>query len=175
MRFKRTASVVACVAVIGLAVLSIGSVQQPPRQSSDPLLQEVQQLRATLDYYFRVSTQIGFTTQRANAVQMRISSLGWELADIRTQLARCSVEMAPYEDFVKVEDAKQPSGRMTEYYITPQYSDAKRQIGAHLELEQQLRTRESRLAGALANEQAKWNELSQRLDALQASIGAQRH
>ncbi len=173
MRFRAAASGVASVVVIGLAALSIGSVQQPPRQSNDSLVQQVQQLRVELDHYFRLSAAIAFTTNRANAVQMRITSLSSELADVRTQLARSSAELTPYVDLVKAQEAKHPSpsGSLDEYYVTPEYVAAKRQIEAHRELDHELRLRESQLAGTLANEQGKWNELSQRLDALEASIG----
>ena len=49
-------------------------------------------------------------------------------------------------------------------------ADAKRQVEAQSQLEQQLRTRESQVSGALAAEQTKWNELSQRLDVLERTI-----
>jgi len=49
-------------------------------------------------------------------------------------------------------------------------ADAKRQVEAQSQLEQQLRTRESQVSGLLAAEQTKWNELSQRLDVLERTI-----
>jgi chromosome segregation ATPase len=163
MWFKTTASVLTLVFVMGLAVLALGAVQQPPRQSSDPLVQEVQQLRVALEHYFQVSTQVDLTAQRANAVQMRISSLSWELADVRTQLARTSAEVT------------RNAALMNQEQLMPNVvADAKRQVEAQTQLEQQLRTRESQVAAALAAEQSKWNELSQRLDALERAISAGR-
>jgi hypothetical protein len=166
MRFKTAAPVAACVVVMALAVLSIGGVQQPPRQPSDPVAQQVQELRGALDYYFRVSNQIALTAQRANAVQMRMTSLSWELADIRTQLALNSAEATPCIALIKAQGVKTPG------YETPEYAVCQRQVEARRGLDEQLGVRESQVAGTLANEQAKWNQLSQHLDALEASIGA---
>ena len=164
--------------VIGLvAVIGAAASSQRATQPSDPVAQEIRDLRFAVERAAAVSVQVSLLGQRANAAQDRLSSISSELADVRSQLARASAEMVRYNAVVagferSPSAMKAPTG--VQYPGFASFAEARAQWEGQRQLEQSLRQRESELSAALNREQAQWNQLAAKLEALERSIGGQR-
>jgi len=164
--------------VIGLvAVIGAGASSQRATQPSDPVAQEIRDLRFAMERASAVSVQVTLLSQRANAAQDRLSSISSELADVRSQLARASAEMIRYNaviaDFERAPATmKAPNG--VQYPGFASHTEARAHWEGQRQLEQSLRQRESELVAALSREQAQWNQLAAKLEVLERAVGGQR-
>ncbi len=170
-------TIVAVSTVIGLVAVTGASSQQRATQPSDPVAQEIRDLRFAMERASAVSVQVGLLGQRATAAQGRISSISSELADVRSQLARASAEMVRHNAVVAEFEraaaaARAPSG--VQYPGFASSTEARAQWEGQRQLEHVLRQRESELTAALNREQALWNQLAAKLEALERSVGGQR-
>jgi len=172
-------TLVAVGAAIGLfAVIGAGVAPQRPTQPSDPVAQEIRDLRVAIERAAAVSVQVSLVAQRASAAQAMVSSISLELAHVRSELARASAEMARYNAIVSDPERVPAGGK--DPLTGPQYpgfvsnAQARAQLGSQRQLEQALRLRESELAAALNREQAEWNQLAAKLEALERTLGGQR-
>jgi len=172
------ATVIAIGTVIGLvAVIGAGASSSRATQPSDPVAQEVRDLRFALERASSVSVQVSLLSQRANAAQDRLSSISSELADVRSQVARASAEMVRHSAVAA--EAERASAAVkapdrVQYPGFASFAEARAQWEGQRQLEQSLRQRESELTAALGREQAQWNQLVAKLEALERSVGGQR-
>jgi chromosome segregation ATPase len=173
----RHAMIVTSIAAIGLLGAIASGAPQGGDQRGDAVAEEVRQLRLSLERAAETSTRISVAMQRSNLVEARLSTLSWELVDIRSQLARASSDAARLSTVVSdyesqfPEIASDPSIGLR----MPQYGQAKGQLAAQLQVEQALRSRESQVAASLQSEQAQWNELAERIAAIERSLGGRRN
>lgn len=162
------------VAVGVIGVIAAGAPQA--KQRDDAVADEVRQLRLALERAAETSAITSVVTLRSNLVQARLSALNWELADIRSQMARVASEGARYTAVVSdyehqfPEVASDPSIALR----IPQYAQAKGQLAAQGQLEQDLRLREGQVVASLSSEQARWTELMDRIAAIERSLDNRR-
>jgi DNA repair exonuclease SbcCD ATPase subunit len=155
----------------GLALTSPAFAQKPDSpdsQTMQALLSEVRQLRAAIERAMSLQPRIQITLERMQVEQRRIEQLSKPLEDVRRQLgdhARFAGQQAAVEAQLFAE--QDPNRRR-------QLEDTVKAIKAEAERRSvedvQLRAGESELLSALQAEQAKMNELSDRLDKMDQSL-----
>lgn len=163
-----------------VAVIAVSANPQRGAAPTDPVAQEVRELRLAVERAAALSAQVTLAAQQANAVQGRISSVSWELADVRSQVTRASAEFARYNAIVMEFERDFPAAvkepaeglRLPQY---GQYLQAKSQVEGQRQLEQDLRLRASELTTAVSREQEQWNQLTTKLQTLERSLAGQRN
>lgn len=162
------------VAAGAIGVMAAGAPRA--NQTNDAVAEEVRLLRLAIEHAAETSARTSVMMERSNLAQARLSTLSWELADIRSQMARVSSEIARYTEVVSdyegqfPETASDPSIALR----MPQYGQAKAQLAAQLQLEQNLRSREGQVMASLSSEQAQWTELMERIAAIERSFDSRR-
>ena len=173
----RRACVAAAITVAGL----LGILAAPGRdalsaQAPDPVAREVRELRQTLARDAALLVRAQLAGQRAVAAQARLSSVSWDLADLRAQLARASGEVARYSSIISDVEREYPNIASDAGFAMrmPAYSQARGQLEAQRRVEATLREREAVVAEALRTEERRWQEALARLDALERELGPNR-
>ena len=165
--------------VATIAVTATGATTQRSGVAADPVANEVRELRLAMERAAAVSTRVMLAAQQANAAQARIAAINWELADVRSRGSIASAEFTRYNTIVTEFERSFPAAvqdpelglRLPQYQ---QYLQAKSQLDAQRQLEQDLRARVTELTNAMGREQADWNQLTKRLEALERSLGESR-
>ena len=166
--------------IAGLLVLGLvpglsgqsGRTAQPPDFAD--LLAEVKALRADVNQAASASLRAQLLVARLSLQEQRITTLGRQLIDVQAQLMAATRERTELESQVKRfnEAAADGSVPAEERKAIEQHArDLKAsQLPQRLLAEQQLRTQESDLAGAIAGEQSRWTDFNARLDELERSL-----
>jgi len=170
-------SVIGLLVILGCASFSnpsapIAAVNQSPQsdngQPMQALLNEVRQLRLAIQRSNLNTYHAQVTLERLRLQQQRVDRLNEKLEKVRAELAEIRSHQARLpEDLKRVEDelAKETDpNRRRELEGIQQY--LKRAPEHLVEMQEQ----EALLAGQLQPEQAKLNELNERLDALQKEL-----
>ena len=176
---QRLALLVIGTAVAVLAVVGTGATPQRSGVPSDAVAYEVRELRLAVERAAAASAHVTLAAQQANSVQTRIGAISWELADLRSRSTIASAEWTRSSTIVTEFERSFPTAvqdpdvglRLPQY---PQYLQAKSQVEAQRQLEQDLRARVAELTSALGREQADWNQLTKRLEVLERSLGEPR-
>ncbi len=168
-----------------VAVVSVGATVMlaqpaPPVQERGELGQliaEVRALRAEMNQVASASIRMQVLVARLSLQEQRIAALSRQAADLGTQLAAAAREriqvqqrVASFERASTDADTPLAVRRDLENALPREKSD----LGTRLQREQQLRTQESDLLGAIAAEQGRWQEFNNRLDELERSLPAPR-
>lgn len=165
--------VVTAVGLLGL--FSVGVVAQAPRGGSDVLAQllaEVHALRVVLERQAADTARIQLLTNRLTIQEARVTRLARDLDDVREQLSRGDVdEREAAEQLKRMETSlSHLSDAAQKEEFEQQVAMMRRQISEARAREQRLRTREGELESAFGAEQARWVEISNRLDELERSL-----
>jgi chromosome segregation ATPase len=166
-RLVPTAALV-MVGLIGVAAVVAGqSARSAP--ASDDLLAEVRGLRAEFNQAAGGSVRAQLLVARLQMQEQRVNATARQLADVQDRLASVQQGQAAMVERLSVsEDSQQrlpPEDRSDD-----QIRALKLQIDQVQKREQDLRTQEAALSGALAAEQSRWSEFNARLDALERSL-----
>lgn len=162
--------------VLLLATFSLSSARA--QSSSDgtmqALLTEVRQLRVALERSMVLAPRIQVTLQRMQLQQDAVSRAAREVEDVRHQLAKSAAEEASVPAQIRDLEAsalreQDPERRkaMENEVKAMKFLMEGRQAG-----DSQLRARESDIAGRLQAEQAKLDELNERLNSLERMLEA---
>lgn len=168
-------------AAIGVAILIAGCGWPilAQTQSTDPLivlLNEVRQLRLTMERTAITAPQIQLLASRLAVQNERVSSATRDVATVRREIdeAASSVAMLKGQEG-NVEDLlatdTDPTRRGALASRQTEIKQAIEQVSAK---EQRLRAREAELSTALAAEQTQWMELNRRLDEVERDIASRR-
>jgi chromosome segregation ATPase len=149
--------------------------QQTPDNTISALLSEVRQLRLALERSAVVAPKIQVTLQRMQLQQDAVSRVSRQLEDVRDQIAKSATEEANLASHVKgveeqVAQEQDPARRKqmeNELKHLRTLREKTEQKGIN---EAQQRARESELAGRLQTEQARLNELNDRLSTLERQL-----
>jgi len=182
---RRTGFFVICLlalAVIGLisltaSIASTGSSAQGAQgdQTLQALLSEVHQLRLAIQRSNLNTYHAQITIERMKLQQQRVDRLQAQIGDVRQQLAETRKRLSQTSDDFKqaeiilareTDAAKRADTEM-------RYRDYKSELDELTEKEQQQRQAEIQLSAQLQLEQAKLNELNERLDTLQRELELQ--
>jgi chromosome segregation ATPase len=159
--------------VLILALTALGAARQQPSSDALPaLMSEVRQLRIALERTLSVGPRIQLLTGRLSSQAARMQPLDRELSDIRQQLARTVANVRTHTArFHELEDliARETDPERRKH-LEREQATMKAAAGNFAADEQDLRSRESDLANALAVEQAHWNEINKRLDELEQML-----
>jgi chromosome segregation ATPase len=137
------------------------------------LLGEVRELRLVLQRQGADSARIQLLISRLTIQETRVSRLARDLDSVREQLSRVTMEQRQASERVKemdgaISQAADSSERLSieqqEKMLNQALLELRRQ-------EQRLRAQESELESAFGAEQARWVEISNRLDELERSLG----
>jgi hypothetical protein len=148
---------------------------QPARLSDDVLSQlvaEVRQLRLAVERSSSVGPRIQLLTSRLAIQEQRVARLGSELDGLRQQLPRIAEVQRQAGDALgeleaAVSDQTDPQRRRQ---MQQEIASLKRHLESQIQEEHQLRVREGELLGLHSQEQARWLEISQRLDDLERAL-----
>ena len=138
------------------------------------LLVEVRQLRLALERSAVLTPKIQMTLQRMQFQQEALGRVSRELESVRSQLSSTAGEEAKAGTFIsdlenrilQEQDAARRKQLETELKIAKSATEQQSATAT------QLRAREAELAGRLATEQAKWDELNDRLNAIERALDA---
>jgi predicted nucleic acid-binding Zn-ribbon protein len=157
-----------------IAVLVSGATATVSAQTSDAesvkalreLVAEVRSLRATIEQYANAQIQaqavgelLSVQQRRVADVTMRLDQMRRELDGISSESRRLSAQASDLEESLRV--ATDPKLRME---TEMQQRALKQELERHIEQEQTLRSRETDLVNSLVVEEAKWNDLVERMN-----------
>ena len=169
--------------ILLLVLASTGFALAPPftfaadrPAQGDPitaLLSEVHALRLTMERSAAVGPRVQLLVTRLNIEEQRTAKASAQLEQVRRQLADASLESKKITDELDeaerslLSTAEERMKKVWEYEI----GTLKRKLAAQTAVEQQLRARENDTAQVMATEQARWADLSARLDELERLLG----
>lgn len=137
------------------------------------LLAEVRELRVVLQRQGADTARIQLLISRLTIQETRVSRIARDLDDVREQLVRVTTEQRQM-----AEGAKNMEGVLSDMADSSQRLQMEQQIKMMNQQLQELRRQEHRLRGqeaelesSLGGEQARWVEISNRLDELERSLG----
>ncbi len=169
------ATAAAGVALIAVVAMPITAHEQGPSSTTEPtpaLLAEVRALRMAIEQSNAVAPRVQLTLTRLNIEEQRIAQLTIQLEQIRRQIADAVLESQKLSDRLgDVESSLQsPTEEKVRRTFEYEQRQLKRALRGQAALEQQLRASENDATQALNTEQARWNELNERLDELEALL-----
>ena len=169
----RIRHVVTAIGLLGL--FTVGVMAQAPRAGSDVLAQllaEVHALRVVLERQAADTARIQLLTNRLTIQETRVTRLARDLDDVREQLSRGDVDLREAAERLKQMESSLShlSDTAQKEEFEQQVAMMRRQIAEARARDQRLRTREGELETAFASEQARWIEISNRLDELERSL-----
>jgi hypothetical protein len=157
-----------------ISVLPAAQAQTSSEATIQALLAEVRQLRLALERSAVMAPKIQVTLQRMQIQQDSVSRASRELEDLRAHLSKSAAEDASLS--ARIKDAElsaareQDPGRRRESEADA--NAMKSLIEQQRIRDSQLRARESEMAGRLQTEQAKLDELNNRLNTLEQMLEA---
>jgi chromosome segregation ATPase len=170
-------ALVACTIPGGTAGTRVSASQQAqPAATTDSmslLLAEVRALRIAMERQASMGPRIQLTVARLSIEEQRVTHLSSQLDSIREQLSTAGnatgggmkERLAEIERSLTIE--ADPTKRAA---LESEHQGLKQAMSDSAATEQRLRERENETAQALASEQARWSELSSRLDELERSL-----
>ena len=170
---RRAALGIALAAIAGLVTIAAGQAanpQAPPPAPGDPLLAEVRALRTDLNQAASASIRTQLLVARLQLQEQRINTVARQLSDVQAQisasgLAPMVARMRQLETMLRgslpQEERTSAEQEMTELRVAME--DAQRRADA-------LAAQEATLTNAFGTEQARWLELSERLDQIERDI-----
>jgi chromosome segregation ATPase len=174
MNRTRQTAIAAAIFITGCALPILAQ-----SHSGDPLaalLNEVHQLRLTMERAAATTPQIQLLATRLAVQNERVSSATRDVVTIRREIDQAASEVA----MLKFQEGKVEDGLATDTDPTRRLAWADRQSAIKQAIEQvsakeqRLRAREAEMSTALAAEQTQWMELNRRLDELEREIAARR-
>jgi len=151
---------------------SKGSVSAGDNQTLQALLDEVHQLRMALEHANRTANEAQILVERIRIQQPRVDGLAHELGEIRSQIAKNQSQQGQFAKEIKEYETRLTSeqsfaGRAD---YEQQYKALQQALDVAKQSEQLLKDREAQLTSQVQLEQAKLDELNQRLDEVQHEI-----
>jgi DNA repair ATPase RecN len=182
---RSVAVVIVTVAVlaIGLAVhtraFGAGAEAQQPASSASAdvlpaLLTEVRGLRAAMDKMASAGPRVQLALGRVQLQEQRINNLIRRLDEMRSVVAVAQGEYDHLQDESRGIEAfirsPPPDGPPVEQ-LRARFEAMPRQVAQALAKLQRATADEAAMAADLASEQARWTDLNQRMEALEAALG----
>jgi hypothetical protein len=170
---RRAALGIALAAIAGLVTIAAGQAanpQAPAANPGDPLLAEVRALRNDLNQAAGASIRTQLLVARLQLQEQRTNTVARQLSDVQAQistsgLAPMASRMRQLETMLRgalsEEERTSAEQEMTELKVSME--DAQRRADA-------LAAQEASLTNAFGTEQARWLELSERLDQIERDI-----
>jgi septal ring factor EnvC (AmiA/AmiB activator) len=162
---------------IALVVLALSALvaAASPQSTPDPvpaLLAEVRQLRIAIERSATVNPRIQLFTSRMALQDERVFRVARQVESLRDELDRLTTQgresAARNKQFEEMLAGETDPQKRLELQETQRFTKIETELRAARE--QLLRTREAEAANALAAEQARWMELSQKLDELERML-----
>lgn len=174
MTSRTTTASLALLFIVGVAVFTFASAQQPARPSNDALTSELRNLRDTLDADLVLQMQIQLAAHRASTAQARVTSLAGELTSVRSETARVAIDLARSQAAVQRFEAMVPPGTAITQAspIWEQYAEVRAELETARQLQAQLQVRDSQITPVLTAEQARLDGWNRRLDELERTLVA---
>src|SRR5262245_17793368 len=151
------------VAAIVLAAVVAGQQQQQQQQrpaTLDDLTAEVRGLRAEIKRAASDSLRTQLLTARLASYEVRISTLGQQLADVRQQLAQNRLTLTPFTEQLK-------QAQETNSQILAPLRNTMEQVESRDRI---LRAQETELTRLIESEENRWEVFSSRLDDIERSL-----
>lgn len=155
--------------VVSVAVAAASQSAAAPADPMTNLLAEVHALRLAMEQSATVGPRIQVTLARLGIQEQRTAHLSTTLDAVRRQIADESLQGQNLA--TELENVEKSLQTETDEKVKRETLDMqaalKRNLSNHSAREQQLRVRENDAAQMLSSEQARWIELSARLDELE--------
>jgi hypothetical protein len=160
--------------LLTISVIPGVRAQTSSDQTIQALLAEVRQLRLTLERSAVIAPRIQVTLQRMQIQQDSVSRASRELEDLRAHLSKSAAEETRLSAQIKEAELnaarEQDPGRRRE--LETDVNAMKSLVEQQRIGDSQVRARESEIAGRLQTEQAKLDELNNRLNTLEQMLEA---
>jgi len=147
------------VAAIVLRPIVLGQAQQKPATLED-LVAEVRGLRADVKQASSDSLRAQLLTARLTSHEVRISTLGQQLADVRQQLAQSRLTLAPFADQLK-------QAQETNSQILAPLRNTLEQVEKR---DRVLHAQEAELTRLIEGEESRWEAFDSRVDEIERSL-----
>jgi len=172
----RRLQIVGMVVIAACAFTAVGAAPRAQAPATpDPIAQllvEVHGLRMAMEQQAAIGPRVQLTLARLSIEEQRISHLSSQLDTLRERLSMSNIGSGMKERVAEIESRLtievDPAKRSQ---LESEVRGAKQAMAVQTAMEQRTRERENELAQALASEQARWNELSVRLDDLERLMG----
>jgi hypothetical protein len=163
--------------VVGAGALGrvSGQVSQPKGDDVLPsLLVEVKGLRAAMEQMAAAGPRVQLVVSRLQLQEGRIAGMVRRLDTVRDSLSTARRDLDRFKGSVQMLESGDKSGAAPDEDSGPMLAGMKREIATAQEAVNRLATEELQLTQDIAAEQARWVEISQRLDELERSLAAKR-
>jgi hypothetical protein len=164
-----------------LAGAAVGRTSVQAQAAATPdvlpaLLTEVKGLRAAMEQMAGAGPRVQLSIGRLQLQVTRIAGMIRRLDTVRDALASSRRELEGFKSAQKMMEGGTDNGKPGEQHedMAPLVAGMKKQAAAAQANVDRLAAEETQLAGDLAVEQARWVEISQRLDELERALGPRR-
>ena len=160
--------------LVGLGgVVFAQGTRTPLDGSQDALLAEVRALRAEVHQVTSAGIRTQLLVARLQLQEQRVLAAGRQLAETQNALAAVLTKISAENDRVRqLEDSASRALGQGRDTFQQAVREASTQIEQMRQQEFQLKTREKELQRTVAEEQARWTDFNNRLDALERSLPA---
>lgn len=174
MPFLRKVGLVVCLCTgIGVALRAQGTRAPDGGSPYDALFAEIRALRTEINQFAAASIRMQLVVARLQLQEQRVLMAGRQLE--RAQNALTEIRLANAGERARVEQLEKSLSRSTaqgQIQIQQAIVESKAQIEKQEKRQQELQLSERELVNTLNNEQVRWIEFSDRLDALERSTAA---
>ena len=169
-------AVISLLTGIGGALYTQGPRPRADLALQDALVTELRALRADIGQIARTSIRTQLLVARLQLQEQRILTVDRQLMEVQNLLPTVRQELTAEQTRAKQfeEMASQTPDEAERRAIQQQIPMVKAQLGQKQRQEQELRVQEAELATTVTGEQARWSDLSDRLDELERSLAAPR-
>jgi chromosome segregation ATPase len=175
---KRWWTVGLCIAAL-LAVVRLRASGQEAQANDDilrSLLAEVRGLRAAMEQMAAAGPRVQLAMGRLQLQEQRLTAARRRLDDLRDAIAGAERESAEARERMAVQEDALPriADAAERDALSSQVKMAKAMLSQKAAEVQRLRDQEAELTGVVATEDARWTEISQRLDDLERALSPRR-
>jgi chromosome segregation ATPase len=161
---------------LGLIAAGLIAAQQPARPSQDAtiqaLLNEVHALRLALEQSNRIVPAVQIALAQMQMMDERVRSAAKQLQDVRDKMSESRARKTSLQAGIKQMEAQegQAIDQNAKSRIEGNLSSLKTALENQTAVDQELQAKEADASSQLANEQNRWNEVSDKLKSLERAL-----
>ena len=168
-----TTLIAGSVIAVSAASVATARTDQSPAQDSSALLNEVRLLRQAIEQLAGNGTRVQIAFGRLQLQEQRTAAAARRLEDLRTNLARLTLNATETAERLKDVDGLATTGNRTpeeEADLREMQKMMTRELRRFEAERARLAVEESEAASALASEQGRWSDLNRQLEELERSL-----
>jgi hypothetical protein len=161
---------------LGLVAAGLVAAQQPAQPSQDAtiqaLLNEVHALRLALEQSNRIGPAVQIALAQMQMMDERVRNAAKQLQDVRDKIAESHARRTSLQASIKRMEtqAGEAIDQNAKTRIEDNISSLKTALESQGAVDQQLQVKEADASSQLGNEQSRWNEINDKLKALELAL-----